>query len=138
MNADTSKELLHRELTDRILKAFYETYNELGYGFLESIYENAFCRTLRDAGLKVQTQVPVVVLFRGEPVGEFRLDLVVEGLVVVEIKASSGLAAAHEAQLINYLKASGIEVGLLLNFGRRAEFKRRALQSSVSNPRLSA
>jgi len=138
MNADTSRELLHREVTDRVIKAFYETYNELGYGFLEAIYENAFCRALRDAGLEVQRQVPVVVYFRGEPVGEFRLDTVVEGCVIVEIKAASNLAPAHEAQLINYLKAAKIEVGLLLNFGPKAQFKRRALTSSASDPRSSA
>ena len=117
--------LAHRELSERIIGAFYATYSELGYGFLESVYENAFAIQLEEAGLLVRLQHPIVVRFRDQVVGEFRADLLVEDLIIVEIKSASSLASIHEAQLINYLKATGIRIGLLVNFGPRPQFRRR-------------
>ena len=117
--------LAHRELSERVIGAFYATYSELGYGFLESVYENAFAIQLAEAGLLVRRQHPIVVRFRDLVVGEFRADLLVEDLIIVEIKSASSLASIHEAQLINYLKATGIRIGLLVNFGPRPQFRRR-------------
>ena len=138
MNADKTISLLHRDLTDRVIGIFYEVYNEIGFGFLESVYEAAMCHALRDAGVSFERQKMVSIQFRGEVVAEFRLDLVVEQAVVVEVKAASTLSRAHEAQLLNYLKATDLRVGLLLNFGPRAEFRRRVFDSSRLDPRLSA
>lgn len=134
MNAD--QHLAEKTLTEQILGIFYDVYNELGYGFLESVYENAMVVALRAAGLEAARQVPFTVEFHGEIVGEYRADLIVNGRVIVEIKAIVALSSAQEAQLLNYLKASGLEVGLLLNFGPKAEFKRKVL--SRKNPRPSA
>ena len=109
--------LIHRGLTGRVIGAFCETYNELGHGFLENVYENAFALQLGQCGLSVERQRPVTVRYRGHVVGEFRADLVIEQSLLVEIKAVTTLIAAHEAQLINYLKATRIQLGLLFNFG---------------------
>lgn len=117
--------LLHEEITDKILAAFYNVYNELGYGFLEKIYENAIVIELTSMGLEVQTQVPVTVRYRGQVVGEHQLDLLVDGKIVIELKAAESIASAHEAQLINYLRATGLKLGLLLNFGKKPEFRRK-------------
>jgi GxxExxY protein len=117
--------LSHRELSERVIGAFYETYNELGHGFLESVYENAFAIQLQQCGLRVERQHEVVVRYRGHVVGEFRADILVEGLLLVEIKAMNALMPIHEAQLLNYLKATGIRLGLLVNFGPRPQFRRR-------------
>ena len=115
-------ELAHRNTTDAILKAFYHVYKSLGYGFLEKVYENALALSLRKAGLKVEQQVPITVYSEGEPVGEYFADLLVEGAVIVELKAVSAIIEAHEAQWLNYLRATGIRVGLLLNFGPKPTF----------------
>lgn len=117
--------LLHRKLSERVIGAFFETYNELGFGFLESVYENALAMELEGVGLAVKRQHPILVQFKQRVVGEFRADLLVENCLIIEIKAVNTLAAVHEAQLINYLKATGIRVGLLLNFGRRPQFRRK-------------
>jgi GxxExxY protein len=117
--------LLHRKLSERVIGAFFETYNELGFGFLESVYENALGMQLESLGLAVKRQYPILVQFKQRVVGEFRADLLVEDCMIIEIKAVNSLAAVHEAQLINYLKATGIRVGLLLNFGRRPQFRRK-------------
>jgi len=121
MNTDKLK---HKEITDIILKSFYEVYNELGDGFLESIYENALYIVLTGYGLHVKRQKGISVFFRGHIIGDFKADLIVNEKVIVELKAVRTLDPAHEAQLINYLKATTVEVGLLLNFGRKPEFKR--------------
>jgi GxxExxY protein len=122
---DTDKHgLIHQVLTERIIKVFYDVYNELGHGFLESVYEGAMEIALQEAGLEVQRQVRLKVTFRGRDVGEFVADLLVNGAVFVELKAVSALDSAHTAQALNQLRASPIEVGLLMNFGQRAEFKR--------------
>jgi GxxExxY protein len=115
----------HGDITERIIGAAYEVYNTLGYGFLEKVYENAMMVELRLVGLKAEQQVPIVVVYKGEVVGEFVADIVVEDKVIVEMKAVSALDSIHEVQLVNYLKATGIEVGLLLNFGREMKIHRK-------------
>ena len=127
MDTEKSLGLIHSDVTDAVLKTFFSVHSELGHGFLESIYENAMEIALKSAGLEVSRQHPVSVQFRGQAVGDFKLDMVVERSVVVEIKAVSALSGAHEAQLLNYLRATGLRVGLLLNFGQRAQFKRRVV-----------
>ena len=117
--------MLHEEVTGAIIKAFYTVYNTLGYGFLEKVYENALLHELTKLGLEVDQQMPIKVHYDGCLVGEYFADLVVEGCVIVEIKAAESLHPAHTAQLLNYLKATDIEVGLLLNFGPKPEFARR-------------
>ncbi|MCK4374605.1 MAG: GxxExxY protein, partial [Candidatus Brocadiae bacterium] len=103
----------------------YKVYNALGHGFLEKVYENALALELRKVGLGVEQQYPAAVRYEGELVGDYVADLVVDGKVIVEVKAVRALENVHEAQLIHYLKATGIEVGLLLNFGPKMEIKRR-------------
>lgn len=115
----------HSDVTDKIIGAAYKVYNALGYGFLEKVYENAMAIELNRLGLTVKQQEPVKVLYEGEVVGDYVADLVVEGKVIVELKAVSVLDKVHEVQLVNYLKATEIEVGLLINFGQEIEFKRR-------------
>jgi GxxExxY protein len=116
--------LKYKDVTDIILKSFYEVYNELGDGFLESVYENALYIVLSGHGLTVEKQKNISVNFRGNVVGDFKADLIVNGNIIIELKAVRTLDPAHEAQLINYLKATDLEVGLLLNFGRKPQFKR--------------
>ena len=119
------KTFLHAEITEKILKAAFEVSKELGSGFLESVYKNVMVIAIRTMDLKVETEKPISVTFRGQQVGQFYADLFVEGKVIVELKAVSTLAPEHSAQTINYLKATGIEVGLLINFGRpKIEYKR--------------
>ncbi len=103
---------------------FYDVYNELGYGFLETVYENSMVIALEEAGLVVSQQVPVPVRFRNRVVGDFRADLLVESLVLLELKSARLLERAHEAQLLHYLKSTEIEIGLLLNFGSSPQFRR--------------
>ena len=116
--------LKHSALTDKIIGAFDDVYNELGYGFLESVYEEALAIALEEAGLRVQRQVSIKVWFRGQDVGDFRGDLLIDGAVLLELKAGRTLDKAHEAQLLHYLRATEIEVGLLLNFGEQPQFRR--------------
>ncbi len=117
--------MLYEDLTKKILEACFEVSNELGSGFLESVYLKALIIALKDKGMKVTSQVPLNVNFRGKSVGDFYADILVEDLVILELKAIKKLAAEHSAQLINYLKATGIEVGLLVNFGNpKLEYKR--------------
>ncbi len=117
---------IYKEITDIILRSFYEVYNELGAGFLESVYEKALNIVLTGYGMRVERQKDIPVFFRGNIIGNFKSDLIVNERVIVEIKAVRSLDSAHEAQLINYLKATNVEVGLLLNFGEKPEFKRFA------------
>lgn len=120
-----SKGMLHEELTGKILEASFEVIRELGGGFLEGVYQNALLIALRQKGIKADARVPLSVRFRGEVVGEYFADLFVDSKVIVELKAVKALAPEHQAQLINYLKATGIEVGLLINFGRpKLEYRR--------------
>ena len=127
--------LLHEEITDRIIGGFYKVYNELGYGFLEKVYENALRIELVRMGLRVDTQRPISVYYESQVVGEYFADLCVEDSVIVEVKTAEGLSRAHEAQLTNYLKATAMEVGLLLNFGPKPEFSRKIF--TKENPSLS-
>jgi GxxExxY protein len=123
MNTDEHG-LRHSDITQRIIGVFYEVYNELGYGFLESVYVEALAVALREAGLRVERELPLRVRFRGRVIGKFRADLVIAGTVLIEVKACSRLQLIHHAQVLNYLRATVLEVGLLLNFGPRADFKR--------------
>jgi GxxExxY protein len=116
--------LLHKSITDKILKVYYEVYNELGYGFLEKVYQNAMYFELKSLGYKVEAQKQIKVYYKKQLVGEYYSDLLVEDKVIVELKATELLMNAHVAQIINYLKGTPIEVGLLLNFGEQPEFKR--------------
>jgi GxxExxY protein len=118
-------QLLHQEITERIIKGFYTVYNTLGYGFLEKVYENALAIELRKLGLTVEQQASIKVHYSGTLVGEYFADLLVEQLVILELKAVEAIAEEHEAQLLNYLKATEIEVGLLLNFGPKPQFRRK-------------
>lgn len=119
--------LLHEVITDQIIKAYYKVYNTLGYGFLERVYENALLQELTETGIACVKQMPIEVFYEGVKVGLYFADLVVEQKVIVEIKAGECLHPAHEAQLLNYLKATDKEVGLLLNFGEKPEFRRKIM-----------
>jgi GxxExxY protein len=118
--------MLYPEVSEQVIKSFYHVYNALGYGFLEKVYENSMRIVLRKAGLNVAQQLPIAVPFEGEAVGEYFADLVVGGVILVELKVAQTMAAEHEAQLINYLKATRFRVGLILNFGPKPEFRRKA------------
>lgn len=126
-------ELIHKELTDIILKAFFDVYNELGYGFLEKVYQNSLYIELKSKGLKVEAQRQVKVNFKGFEVGEYYPDLIIEDKIILELKAAECIVEEHENQLINYLRATNIEVGLLLNFGRKPEFKRKVFENGRKN-----
>lgn len=123
-------ELLHKEITANIIKGFFQIYDELGYGYLESAYRNSLPIALRDLGLRCEMEVPTPVKFRGVTVGEFRADLIVEGVIIVETKSVEKLHPAFERQVLNYLKATQLQVGLLLNFGPKAEFDRYVLSKN--------
>lgn len=112
------KSMEHEELTEKIIEACFEVSNELGAGFLETVYQNALIIALREKGLAVEAEVPLSVKFRGKSVGQYYADLLVERKVIVELKAVSALTPEHQAQVINYLKATNSSVGLLVNFGR--------------------
>lgn len=116
--------LLHKSITDSILKVYYEVYNELGAGFLEKVYQNAMYFELISRGYKVEAQKQIKVYFKKQLVGDYIADLLIDGKVIVELKACEVLMNVHVAQTMNYLKATEIEVGLLLNFGEEPEFKR--------------
>jgi len=120
-------ELVHGELTREIIGAFYEVYRELGYGFFETVYQRALPRALAARGVSSEREVPLVVRFRGDIVGEYRADLIADGRVVIEVKVAEQINQAHEMQLLNYLRATGLRVGLVLNFGPRPTFRRLLL-----------
>lgn len=116
---------LHSDITSRIIKAYYTVFNKMGYGFLEKVYENALLVELRKAGLDCRAQVPIQVYYDQVEVGYYLADVVVNHKVIIKIKAAESLCEEHEVQLVNYLCATDIEVGILLNFGKQAEFKRK-------------
>ncbi len=120
----TNEQFRHSELTETIIGTFYEVYNELGHGFLESVFENSMAIALRAKGFDALQQIAIPVHFRGILVGDFQADILVNRVVLLELKAVRSIDPAHIAQLLNYLKATEIEVGLLLNFGPKPEFKR--------------
>lgn len=115
----------YQDITEKIIRCCYNVYDVLGSGFLESVYEKSLIKELEDHGIKCESQKSINVYFKDTLVGEFRADLIVEGKILVEIKSISTLQKIHEAQLINYLKATKIKIGLLINFGEKLEFKRR-------------
>jgi len=128
-------DLKHKDITDKVLHAFYKiVYPQLGYGFLEKVYENAMAIALASLGLKVQQQAKIFVYFQKQIIGEYYADLLVEDVVIVELKAVSRLLSEHEAQLLNYLRATPYEVGLLLNFGPKPDFCRKVYDNSCKTP----
>jgi GxxExxY protein len=116
--------MLYQGLTDMILGAYYRVYNSLGYGFLEKVYENALVMELNEAGFHVSQQHPINVYYKGAVVGDYFADLIINDKVIIELKAAESLRDEHVLQLTNYLKATDRELGLVLNFGRKPEFKR--------------
>ncbi len=127
--------LLHKELTDQILNAFYEVYNELGYGFLEKVYQNALYFELKDRGFNVVPQRRCAVHFKGREVGEYFSDIIVNDLIILELKACETIMEEHELQLQNYLKATAIEIGFVLNFGKEPEFSRKIFSNNMKKLR---
>ena len=123
----------HSEVTGKIIGAFYDVYNSLGYGFLEKVYENALAIELERRGLTVVLQKQIQVFYRGQVVGDYFADMVVADLIVVEIKAAKNLASQHEAQLLNYLKATPYEVGLLLNLGPKPGHRRKVYDNELKS-----
>lgn len=124
-------ELLHQELSGRIINCFFTVYNTLGYGFLEKVYENAMMIELRKNGIKAQKQKPIRVFYERESVGIYFADIIVGNLIILELKAHEYVAAESELQLINYLKATDKEVGLLFNFGKKPEFRRKIFTNDM-------
>jgi GxxExxY protein len=121
--------LLHQQLTDSIIKTFYEVYNELGHGFLEKVYQNSLYLELKNKGFKVEAQKKISVYYKGIEVGEYYADLIVEDLIILELKAADCLVKDFENQVLNYLRGTNCEVGLLLNFGKKPEFKRKIFEN---------
>ncbi len=119
----------YEELTEQIIKAFYKVYNTLGYGFLEKVYENALCIELKKCGFEVEKQKSISVYYDEIEVGIYYADILVNNVVIIELKASEALAEEHAIQLVNYLKATNVEVGLLLNFGKKPEVKRKVFDN---------
>ena len=150
MNADErgsmekqDSKLLHSKLTEKVLGVYYDVYNEIGHGFLESVYNNCMFLALTKSGMAVRREVPVPVYFRGQDVGQFKADLVVDGAVLIELKAAQNLDRSHAAQIMNYLRATELEVGLLLNFwSPKPQFRRIVFENSSKKirvyPRVSA
>lgn len=126
-------ELLHKNITEIILKSYYKVFNNLGYGFLEKVYENALFYELKKQGLVCEKQKPIKVYYDEIQVGEYYADIIVNECIIIELKAAESLAEEHEFQLINYLKATDIEVGLLLNFGKYPQFKRKIFTNNKKN-----
>lgn len=132
-----SSKLLHVELTEKIIGVYYDVYNEVGHGFLETVYRNAMQIGLTEAGLLVQREVPVPVWFRGQEVGTYRADLLVANSVLLELKAVAAFDRSHEAQLLHYLRATEIEVGLVFNFGAaKPQFRRIVLENANKKIRV--
>jgi GxxExxY protein len=121
--------LLHQGLSDVIIKTFFEVYNELGHGFLERVYQNSMYLELKNKGFKVEAQKKIEVYYKGIEVGQYYADLSVEDLIILELKAADCIVPAFENQILNYLKGTNCEVGLLFNFGTKPEFKRKILEN---------
>jgi len=122
--------MLHKELSGQILKAFYDVYNELGYGFLERVYQNALFLELKARGFNVVAQKKISVYYKGVEVGDYYADLIVNDTIILELKACDYIVEEFEFQLINYLKSTNCEVGLLLNFGKEPEFIRKVFSNN--------
>ena len=123
----------HSDITSLIIKSFFTVYNKLGYGFLEKVYHNALLIELRKYGLNCNSQLPITVFYDDKEVGFYIADIIVNDCVIIEIKAAEGICEEHEAQLTNYLRATEIEVGILLNFGKTPGFKRKVFSSEFKN-----
>jgi GxxExxY protein len=128
-----SDNYLHSDITSEIINAFYKVYNQLGYGFLEKVYQNSLLIELRRLGLECAALQPIDVFYEEYKVGFYIADIIVNNCVIIEIKAAEALCEEHEAQLVNYLRATDIEVGLLLNFGKKAELKRKVFSTEFKN-----
>jgi GxxExxY protein len=127
--------MLQEELSGKVIGVFYAVYNTLGHGFLEKVYENAMMIELRKAGLHPEQQKRIDVYYYGEIVGEYFADIVVNELIILELKAAEAIAPEHEAQLLNYLKGTEVELGLLFNFGPKPQFIRQILTNDKKNLR---
>ncbi len=123
----------HSDITELIIKAFYNVYNKLGHGFLEKVYENAMLIECEKLGLTCLVQSPIEVFYDNQKIGFYIADMIINRFVIVEIKAASVILNEHEIQLINYLKATEIEVGILLNFGKKPEFKRKVFSAEYKD-----
>lgn len=123
----------YSEITDKIIKVYYNVYNQLGYGFLEKVYEHALMIEIQKLGLECKNQFPIKVFYDLKNVGEYFADILVNDLIIVELKTAENLCSEHECQLINYLKATNLEEGLLLNFGKTPQFKRKVLTNEFKN-----
>jgi GxxExxY protein len=134
MHAD-QRGLIHGDLTHRLIGIFFNLYNEIGHGFLESVYEQAFSVVLAKNNIFFQRQVAIPVWFHSQKIGEFRADLLVDGKVLIELKTRRDIDLAWEKQLLNYVRATEVEVGLLFNFGPTAQFRRYVFENSKKNPR---
>ena len=121
----------HEELSQQIIKVYYQVYNELGYGFLERVYQNALYLALKQEGFEVEPQRKIKVWFRGFEVGDYFADLIVNDTIILELKATEYLVEEHDAQLLNYLRGTEIEVGLLLNFGKKPEIRRKVYDNEL-------
>jgi GxxExxY protein len=128
----------HEALTERLIRIYFEIYNELGHGFVESVYENAYTLLLTRDGIGFERQKPIKVKFLGQEIGDFKADLIVDSVVILELKAVRALDRTHEKQLINYLRATDMEVGMLFNFGPTSQFKRLVLDNDRKQPRAAA
>ena len=122
-------EYLYKDLTEKIIKCFYRVHDELGYGFVEAIYEKALIIELENIGLKVESQKDLEVCYKGSLVGKYRADIIVKNKIIIELKAVTQLLKIHEVQLVNYLKVTNIEIGLLVNFGEKLNFKRKLFRN---------
>ena len=129
MNAD-KQDFKNKELTEKIIEIFYKVYNKLGYGFLEKVYENAMMKEFKTADISAVSQYAINVVYEDEIIGEYFADILVDNKVIVEIKAAKSLAIENDAQLLNYLKATEIEVGPLLNYGPKPDLKRKAFNNT--------
>ena len=136
MDNHTNNQYLHSELTSKSIKAFYNVYNKLGFGFLEKVYENAMLIELKKFGLNVAKQVPVKVHYDNYLIGDYYADIIVNNKLILELKAMENLCEEHEAQLLNYLKATNIEIGLLFNFGKKPQFKRKVFENKYKYNQL--
>ncbi|MGL4631228.1 MAG: GxxExxY protein [Leadbetterella sp.] len=125
------KVIKHKETTDLIIHAFYEVYNQLGYGFLEKVYQNALYFELKNRNFDVQAQKKIKVYYKGIEVGDYYPDIIVNDIIILELKAADYIIEEHENQILNYLRASEIEVGLLLNFGKKPEIKRKVFDNHL-------
>jgi GxxExxY protein len=138
MNTENSRDVggrrfRHHDLTGRVVGVFYDVYGELGYGFLESVYRTAMTMALREAGLRVTPEIKLQAQFRRQPIGWFRADLLIEDVVLIELKATREIDSTHIAQLLNYLRCTALETGLILNFGPRPQIRRLIFTNDRKN-----